>query len=51
MPMAIFVFVNHVICLSVYLPWSNELPEEIRNYNEDYEDLKVEDERPSKLIV
>ena len=34
-----------------YLPWSEKLPEEIRNYNEEYEDLKVEDERPSKLIV
>ena len=34
-----------------YLPWSKELPKEIRNYNEEYEDLKVEDERPSRLIV
>ena len=34
-----------------YLPWSKDLPEEIRNYKEAYEDLKVEDERPSKLVV
>ena len=37
--------------ISKYLPWSEELPADIRNYNETYEDLKVEDERPSKLIV
>ena len=37
--------------ISKYLPWSEELPQEIRNYNEEYEDLKVEDERPNRLIV
>ena len=34
-----------------YLPWSEKLPADIRNYSEKYEELKVEDNYAKKLIV
>ena len=37
--------------LKNYLPWSEKLPADIRNYSEEYEDLKVEDEWAKKIIV
>ena len=36
--------------LEEYLPWSEKLPVDIRNYSEEYEKLKVEDEWAKKLI-
>ena len=37
--------------LENYLPWSEKLPADIRNYSEEYEELKVDDEMVKKLIV
>ena len=37
--------------LESYLPWSEKLPQEIRNYSEEYEELKFDDEWAKKLIV
>ena len=37
--------------LEKYLPWSEKLPADIRNYSEEYEELKIEDEWAKKLIV
>ena len=37
--------------LEDYLPWSEKLPADIRNYSEEYEELKIEDEWAKKLIV
>lgn len=37
--------------LKDYLPWSEKLPTDIRNYSEEYEELKIEDEWVKKLIV
>ena len=37
--------------LKNYLPWSEKLPGDIRNYSEEYEELKIEDEWTKKLIV
>ena len=37
--------------LENYLPWSEKLPDDIRNYSEEYEELKVDDEMVKKLIV
>ena len=37
--------------LKDYLPWSEKLPADIRNYSEEYEELKVYDEWVKKLTV
>ena len=37
--------------LNKYLTWSEELPKDTRNYTEEYVEIKVEDERPRKLLV